>query len=66
LRAAVEISLRFLPPTVASNRTGVCAESQSCMSCGDVWKYHFILPVATSTAISEQVNRLSPSPRPSV
>ena len=46
-----------------STRTGVCAESQSCMSCGEVWKYQAILPVSTFTATSAQVNRLSPSPR---
>ena len=37
----------------ASIRIGVCAESQSCMSCGEVWKYHAILPVSTFTAMSD-------------
>src|SRR6187401_555891 len=65
-RAAVETSLRGRPLITASIRIGVCAESQSCMSCGDVWKYHAILPVSTFTATSAHVNRLSPSPRPTV
>ena len=43
-----------------SIRIGVCAESQSWVSCGEVWKYHAISPVSTSTAMSVQVNRLSP------
>jgi uncharacterized protein (DUF1499 family) len=60
LRDAVETSLRGLPLTTPSIRIGVCAESQSCVSCADVWKYHAILPVSTLTATSEQVNRLSP------
>src|ERR1051326_8833450 len=33
------------------------------MSCGEVEKYHAILPVSTFTATSAHVNRLSPSPR---
>ena len=35
-----------------STRIGVWVESQSCVSCGEVWKYHAILPVSTFTAIS--------------
>src|SRR4030095_15186318 len=60
LRDAGHTSLRGRPLTTASNRTGVWAESQSCVSCADVWKYHFILPVSTSSATSEHVKRLSP------
>jgi hypothetical protein len=41
-------------------RIGVCDESQSCVSCGDVWKYQAIFPVSTFTAIRQPVNRLSP------
>jgi hypothetical protein len=55
LREAVETSLRGLPAITPSIRIGVCAESQSCVSWGDVWKYHAILPVSTFTATSEQV-----------
>ena len=40
--------------------TAVCVESQSWVSCGDVWKYHTILPVAAFTATTEPVKRLSP------
>ena len=36
-RAAVDTSFLGLPLTVPSIRTGVCAESQSCMSRGEVW-----------------------------
>src|SRR5688572_17409421 len=60
LRAAVDTSFRGRPFTVPSMRIGVCAESQSCVSCGDVWKYHAILPVETFTATREHVKRLSP------
>ena len=59
-------SLRVRPLNGMSTRIGVCVESQSCVSCGDVWKYHAILPVSTLTAMSDDVNRLSPSPRPCV
>jgi hypothetical protein len=31
------------------------------VSCGDDWKYHFILPVSTSSATIDPVNRLSPA-----
>ena len=55
-------SLRGFPLIVPSIRIGVCAESQSCVSCGDVWKYQAIFPVSTLTATSEQVKRLSPLP----
>jgi hypothetical protein len=59
-------SFRVRPLKGASTRTGVCAESQSCMSCGAVWKYQAIFPVSTLTAIKDPVKRLSPSPRPTV
>ena len=42
----------MLPLNGMSARTGVSVESQSCVSCGDVWKYHSIFPVSTFTAIS--------------
>ena len=60
MRAAVETSLRGSPSMTPSIRIGVWAESQSWVSCGEVWKYQAISPVATSTAISVQVKRLSP------
>ena len=56
LRAAVETSLRRRPFTTASMRIGVCAESQSCMSWGEV--YQAILPVSTFTATSELVKKV--------
>src|SRR5436190_22082273 len=56
LRAAVDTSFRGRPLIVASMSTGVCAESQSCVSWTEVWKYHAIFPVSTFTAISEHVN----------
>src|SRR4030095_1023801 len=60
----VTTSLRVRPLNGMSTMTGVCVESQSCVSWGEVWKYHFILPLSTSTASSDDVKRLSPSPRP--
>ena len=43
-RAPCASSLRFLPSIVASNSTGVSTLSQSCVSCGDAWKYQTSLP----------------------
>ena len=37
LRVPVITSLRIRPLNGASTSTGVCVESQSCVSCGDVW-----------------------------
>src|SRR5215471_8382954 len=39
---------------------GVSSASQSCTSCGVNWKCHFSLPLSGSSAMSEQVYRLSP------
>ena len=41
-------------------RPAVCVESQSCVSCGDDWKYHTILPVSALSATIEPVKRLAP------
>ena len=38
------MSLRGWPLISPSKSTAVCVESQSCVSCGDDWKYHTILP----------------------
>ena len=40
-----------------STSTDGWVESQSCVSLGDVWKYHAIFPVSTLTATTEQVYR---------
>ena len=42
LRLACTRSLRGCPLNVASSRTGISSESQSCTSCGVFWKCHFI------------------------
>ena len=60
LRLACASSLRRCPLTTASKSTGVCVASQSCVSCGDTWKYHAIFPVSGFSATMEQVQRLSP------
>ena len=49
------MSLRGLPLTVPSKTTAVCVASQSCVSCGDDWKYHTIFPVSASSATIEAV-----------
>src|SRR5206468_8043829 len=40
-----------------STSTDGWVESQSCVSLGDVWKYHAIFPVSTFTVTTEQVYR---------
>jgi hypothetical protein len=45
---------------VPSKSTGVCVASQSCVSCGDDWKYQAIFPVSGLSATIDSVNRLSP------
>src|SRR5262249_33268267 len=44
---------------VASNRTGVSTLSQSCVSCGDAWKYNASLPVSGFHAKIDAVYRLA-------
>ena len=61
LRDAMATSLRGWPLTVPSMSTGVCVASQSCVSCGEAWKYHFIVPVSASSATSDAVYRFAPS-----
>ena len=60
LRAACASSLRGLPSTSPSKSTGVCVASQSCVSCGDDWKYQASFPVSGLSATIDSVNRLSP------
>ena len=55
LREACAISFRGLPSTVPSKTTAVCVASQSCVSCGDDWKYHTIFPVSASSATIDAV-----------
>ena len=44
LRDACARSFRGCPSITPSKRTGVWVASQSCVSCGDDWKYHDHLP----------------------
>src|SRR6202011_1600296 len=55
------ISLRGCPLISPSKITAVCVESQSCVSCGDDWKYQTILPVSALSATIDAVNRLAPA-----
>ena len=41
--------------------TAGCVESQSCVSCGDDWKYQTIFPVSALSATIEAVKRLAPA-----
>ena len=59
-RAPCARSLRGWPSIVASKSTGVSTLSQSCVSCGDAWKYHAIFPVSGLSATMEAVQRLEP------
>src|SRR5438552_9744525 len=60
LRLACASSLRGCPLIVPSNKTGTCVASQSCVSCGEHWKYQTIFPVSGFNATMEAVQRLSP------
>src|SRR6266852_2464595 len=60
LRCAQYTILRGLPCHSPSTSTGTCTESQSCTSCGIIWKCHFSFPVSASSAIAESEYRLSP------
>src|ERR1700756_4135608 len=53
-------NLRGVPLMTASNRTGVSTLSQSCVSCGDAWKYHTSFPVSGFSATMDAVYRLAP------
>ena len=46
------------PSIVPSMSTATCELSQSCVSCGGVWKYHTIFPVSGFSATTAQVKRL--------
>src|SRR6185503_20203332 len=61
LRAAWATSLRVCPLTWPSKSTAVCVESQSCVSCGDDWKYQFIFPVSGLSDTIDAVNRFAPA-----
>src|SRR5438093_13762758 len=60
LRLACASSLRGCPLTTPSNKMGTWVASQSCVSCGEHWKYQAIFPVSGSRATMEAVQRLSP------
>jgi len=60
LRDACASILRGCPANSPSISTAVCVASQSWVSCGDDWKYHFIFPSSGFSATMLAVNRLSP------
>jgi len=39
----------------AIHENGICEASQSWVSCGDIWKYHAILPVSGLSATTDDV-----------
>ena len=54
-REACAMSFRGRPLIVPSNTTAVWVASQSCVSCGEDWKYQTIFPVSAFNATMDAV-----------